>query len=127
MEYQLSDLRSLQKLRSDKALKNSIRKIKVTSENILQSQIFEEKLNKYYFACGCQAGTITVFLVMLSYGLLWWSSGFSLSVNWWQIVATLFAAALAGKLTGLLISRYRLERTFRVLETLYTQSRNENS
>jgi hypothetical protein len=121
MEYQLNDIDALQRLRSDPTLKNSIRRIKLTTDNNLNAEMVEEKLNKYYFACGCQAGTIAVYLAMLSYLLIWWGSGFTLSINWWKIAATLIVVALAGKLVGLLISKYRLEQTFRVLEILYTE------
>ena len=120
MEYTLNDLDSLQRLRNQKALKNSIRKIKVTTNDALLSQTLEEKLNKYYFACGCESGAIAVSLTMFSYFLGWWSAGFTLFLGWWRMAGILLAAALAGKLVGLLINRYRLEKLFRVLETLYT-------
>ena len=120
MEYTLNDLDSLQRLRNEQALKNSIRKIKVNTDDALLSQTLEEKLNKYYFACGCEAGAITVLVTLFSYFLGWWSSGFTLSIGWWRMAGILLVAALAGKLVGLLINRYRLEKLFRVLETLYT-------
>ncbi|MEP7232138.1 MAG: hypothetical protein ABI691_17890 [Ginsengibacter sp.] len=121
MEYVLDDISSLRKLRREGTLKNSIRKIKLIMDNPLQAKTLEQRLNKYYFACGCHTGGAAVSIALFFTFLLWWYSGFIIFISWWKIVIIIAACAFAGKLTGLFISRYRLKKLFHVLEDYYTE------
>ena len=121
MDYQLKDIETLQKLRQERWLRSSIRRIKVTPNDSLQAKRIEKKLNRYYFACGCEEGSLAVFLTMSILFLIWWSRGFVSFIRWWKLAAIIAAAALAGKLIGLAVNRYRLKKMFRVLEAYYTR------
>lgn len=127
MDYILNNMNSLQKLQYDRDLKNSIRRIRVNTGDTFQAKIFELKLNKYYFACGCQSGTIAVYLSMLLCFLLWWSPDFNPFVSWLRIAIIIAISAFVGKLIGLLVSRYRLKKMFRVLEAYYTRELDEET
>lgn len=119
MEYIVSDMASLKKLRDERWLKNSIRIIRLTMGDGIQIKTYEQKLNKHYFDCGCKSGAISVYLTIFLGFIFLWGSDFLTSISWWGIVAIVVVAAFVGKLIGLLISRYRLKRMFWLLESLY--------
>ncbi len=123
MEYLLNDISSLRKLRRESMLKNSIRKIKLIMDDPSQAKTLEQRLNKYYFSCGCHMGSVAVSIALLFAFLLWWYSGFTMFISWWKIVIIIAACAFTGKLTGLFISRYRLKKLFHVLEDYYTENK----
>ncbi len=116
MEYLISNLDSLDKLRQEKDLKHSIRKIRLEVANLEQTVSFEKRLNRYYFACGCKEGAIGVYLSLLGCLLFWWSAGFSPITAWWKIIPILAASALMGKLSGLLLSKIKLNKTLNEIE-----------
>lgn len=116
MEYVIKDRFSFEKFRSDKNFKYSIRKIKLDIGDNALSRQYERKLNKNYFACGCTEGAIAVYGTLLTLLLIWLWGGFSLKSDWWIIVAAVTTAALAGKLIGILLSKYRLKKVFAALD-----------
>ena len=118
MEYILNNIDSLQRLRRDRTLKNIVRKIKVTSKDANLASVFEKKLNKYYFACGCAEGQLAVWFNILVFSLLWIIDRNTNFLVWWKLVPCLFASALFGKLAGLLINHLRLQRMYSELEGL---------
>lgn len=120
MEYLITNIDSLEKLKSDKNIKNSIRKIKLNLLDNNATQLYERKINKYYFACGCQEGAFLVYLTLFGSLLICWVSGINILTNWWKIVIVLAISALTGKLSGLLLSRYKLKKIFRTLEIYFS-------
>jgi|SRR5215216_6273316 len=118
MEYILNDVDSLNRLRTQRALKDSIRKIKVTTGNINLPGMFEKKLNKYYFACGCAEGQIAVWCTMLAFSMLWLIDRNSDLLVWWKVVSCVFASAFLGKVVGLMINHRHLQRMYSELENL---------
>lgn len=119
MDYILNDAKALERLRRDKILKHSIRRIVVGSgENGLIAS-FQKTLNKNYFACGCREGAIGVYMSLLCFGIVWWRNGFRGSA-WWVLVVAV-VASIVGKIFGLVLSRYRLRKVFRKLEVYFRE------
>ena len=121
MEYIIDSIQSLLKLQVDKDLKHSIRKIRVLLPDTSSALRYEQKLNRHYFACGCQEGALAVHATLLFMLGVYALSGFDVVMPWWKLVIAFFIAALAGKITGLLISKYRLEKIYRELKHRLSQ------
>lgn len=120
MDYYIRDIDSLKKLSQEKNLKNTIRKIKLSFDAGKEVNASEQKLNKYYFACGCKEGAITVYVVLFCSFILWWSSGFIIVGSWWKFIIVIACAALIGKVTGLIINKYKLKKVLHDLERQLT-------
>ena len=118
MIYTISDIGSLLKLKSEKDLKNRIRNIELDIDDPSQKML-EKKLNKYYFACGCKEGAIAVYIAMVCFLIAWWLSDFNMIQIGWKIIMITAAAALAGKITGMLLSRRKLRSVMNELEKLF--------
>jgi hypothetical protein len=116
MEYLVNDSVSLEKLKKDKNIKNSIRIIKLKFLDSKVSELYERKLNRYYFACGCQQGAVFVYLTIFFVIVLSWLYKINIFQNWWKILILLACSAVIGKFSGILLSRYRLKQVFRKLE-----------
>lgn len=116
MDYLISNLDSLNRLKQEKDLKHSIRKIRLEILNLEQSGKIEARLNRYYFACGCKEGAFGVYLSLLCCLLLWLNAGFLPITSWWKIFAILATSALIGKLSGLLLSKLKLKKTLNEIE-----------
>jgi len=122
MEYLITDLDSLVRLEKEKNLKTSIRKIKLNLEDKSFSQPYERKINRYYFACGCSEGAVAVYISLFCSFLALWITGFETIHIWWKIIIVVTFSAIAGKLYGLLISKYRLKKLFRILENYFKEN-----
>lgn len=86
-----------------------------------RAQIFQAKLNDYYFECGCGMGSIFLALALLFLIILPFVSGVSYFPPGWKDVAAglgiLIGSALIGKLSG-------LARSYRKLIHLSSQLRS---
>jgi hypothetical protein len=118
MEYTVHNLESLRQLRQDKNLRRSLRRIRLPEAEGIP--VKEKKLNKHYFACGCDTGAYTVYAGIVFFLVLWWQMPYSSLLVWWKIAIGIAIAALAGKGFGLLISAYKLRRYYRKLEAYFT-------
>jgi hypothetical protein len=110
MDYILNDIGALERLKREKMLKHGIRRI--------VSPLQEKQLNRYYFACGCREGAIGVYLSLFCFGLFWWRNGFVGISAWWVLVIAAVASFI-GKISGLVLSRYRLRKVYRELEIYF--------
>lgn len=119
MIYKVSDIESLQKLKQEKNLKNRIRKIELDVDELSQSKL-EKRLNKYYFACGCKEGSAAVCLSAVSFLIIWAFSGFNGDQIWLKAIIMVAAAAAIGKVTGLLLSRKKVNTIFKELEKYFS-------
>jgi hypothetical protein len=109
MEFTADSAASLQELRSRK-VRSRIRRIRLAGP--LEDERAERAINRAYFACGCEHGSIAVMAVMvasLSSGVL---LGFDGALAWWRILIYLAAAAFIGKMAGLALARVRLRRIY---------------
>lgn len=79
-----------------------------------------EKLDELQNECGCDAGARSFFATLLLYPAAWyWLLRPRLSSLWYALVigvVVLFLAGGLGKLTGILIARYRLRRAVHGLQ-----------
>lgn len=79
-----------------------------------RSQIFQAKLNHYYFECGCGMGSLFLALAILFLIILPFVAGVSYFPLSWKGIAAgigmLLGSALAGKLAGLARSYLKLIR-----------------
>jgi hypothetical protein len=73
---------------------------------------WQNKLQQYYFACGCKEGSMTSLIVFFVYWIyIFVFEGVKSIMNWevWLLsVIFLFAGAVFGKVIGLIYSRYAL-------------------
>ena len=73
---------------------------------------WQNKLQQYYFACGCKEGSMTSIVFFIAYWLyILIFEGVRSIMNWevWVLsVIFLFAGAVIGKVIGLIYSRYAL-------------------
>ncbi|MGE5763863.1 MAG: hypothetical protein ACM3ZF_08320 [Mycobacterium leprae] len=82
----------------------------------------ERRLNRWYFACGCEQGSVAVLLTLVAGivgGLL---HGFDGPLVWWRVMLYVVAAALAGKVLGLAYARLRLRSLCRRLEERFAEA-----
>jgi len=87
---------------------------------------WQNKLQQYYFACGCKEGSVSSIIFFVGYWLyIIVFEGLHRIMNWeiWALsIVFLFAGAVIGKATGLIYSRYALIIAVRKL--ILTVSRN---
>ena len=119
MKYTICNREDLAKLK-DANLKMSIRSILI-GHNAVQNSRIEKQLNRHYFACGCQSGSVFVLLTLFVSLLSGFIYGFRGPVLWWKIMLYMAAAAVIGKAAGLLWSHLRLRSLYRQLYTLLPQ------
>jgi hypothetical protein len=85
------------------------------------TQVWQQRLNRYYLECGCSAGAVVLLAAMLVYGL-YLLVPFTPSIGgWFAKMATgcglAVLAAGVGKALGLLRARHRLRQAIRELLT----------
>jgi hypothetical protein len=85
----------------------------------------ELRLNRWYFACGCEQGSVAVLLTLVTSVLWGMLQGFDGPLIWWRILSYVAASALVGKLLGLGYARVRLRYLYRRLEAHYRALRRE--
>jgi hypothetical protein len=120
MNYTVKNKLTLNRLQYDKTLKREIRSITIEMDSSSDDvKSYKRKINRYYFACGCTMGKITVSCTLLVFGILWLINKESDLLIWWKIVVGVFVSALIGKIIGLVISHYLLQRTYSKLGKLF--------
>lgn len=118
--FELAGPDSLERLRAS-STKRVIRSIAVVDPELPTdaARRLERQLNRWYFACGCEQGSISVLVTLLVCSATGLAAGFHGSFEWWRIVGYVMAAALAGKALGLAYAKARLRGHYRQLETHY--------
>lgn len=111
---------SLARLRAP-ATKRRIRSIAVSDSESPPDAVrsLERKLNRWYFACGCEQGSVAVLATLAGCLAAGFIAGFEGPFAWWRIIGYTMAAALGGKVFGLAYSRARLLGLYQRLEALY--------
>lgn len=101
-------------------------KLKFVEIDESEKSQWQNKLQQYYFACGCKEGSMTSIFFFLFYWLyIFIFEGVRSIMNWeiWGLsVIFLFTGAIIGKAIGLFYSRYALIIAVRKL--ILTLSRN---
>jgi hypothetical protein len=116
MVYLIENLQSLNELFNDTSIKNSIRKIEIRVTGLERSPL-EQKLNRHYFACGCKEGAVSIYTALLIFVILQYGIGIQLITSWTMGIVVLFSAALAGKLIGLFISKFKLKMIYKEIKS----------
>lgn len=120
MIYTVYDLTTLKKLKHEKTLKNSIRKIQLQIDDPSAPSL-ERKLNRYFFACGCQEGSVAVSITLGILLITWAAIGFPRVQHWWMPLAALAVVSIIGKIAGLIISWRKLKTIFNYLEEHFSR------
>lgn len=108
----------------DKKKRETFHRIKVETGTLDENKAkrFEKKLNKYFFACGCEMGAIFAFTAIIAYliiQLLFLKKNITFTCDWQTIkwgLLVLFTAALSGKITGLVIAKFKVKTTIKKLK-----------
>ncbi len=111
---------SLERLRAS-STKRVIRSIVVVAPELPTDTVrrLERQLNRWYFACGCEQGSMAVLGTLLVCSTIGIFAGFDGPLEWWRIVGYMMAAALAGKALGIAYAKVRLRGLYRRIETHY--------
>lgn len=72
----------------------------------------ERAINRGLHACGCEVGSIFLVTALAALAVAY-AQGWRTS--WWVVAAIVFGAALAGKITGLVLAEWRLRSAIRRL------------
>ncbi len=99
----------------DKNIKNSIRKIHIEFAQSPYMKKTEQKLNQYYFACGCREGALFIYVLIIPI-ILYFLIFDHIYLDWPIIILGVLSASLLGKITGLIFSRYKLHKIYNELE-----------
>lgn len=111
MEFVISNIATLERLKSDKSIKNSVRRIRLIV-NGFDTKEYEYLINKNYFACGCKQGTVAVYISALSLLVIWLIERNIALFQWKWILAILFSSAVIGKVIGLVYSYYQFNKLY---------------
>lgn len=117
---ELAGPHSLERLRAS-STKRVIRSIVVVAPELPTgaARRLERQLNRWYFACGCEQGSMAVLVTLLACSTTGIFAGFDGPFEWWRIVGYVMAAALGGKALGIAYAKARLRGLYRRLETYY--------
>lgn len=122
MEYVIDGRGALARLASDRTLKTRLRRIRIELAGGSLAE-WERQLNRHYFACGCETGSVAVVAVLLA-GSTAWAAGLAPGLwRWWSAPAGLALAAILGKLAGLGVSRMKVRRLLRALASYCEEKR----
>lgn len=115
--FVVSDKESLLKLTSDNKLKDTQKiKLEISQLDTNENAIYEKKINRWFYACGCESGAIFCSVAMIIYSIF---SLFNTHTWTWSLVKNgiviLFLSGLAGKLVGLFLARLQLNTTIKDL------------
>ncbi|MBI3150125.1 MAG: hypothetical protein HYZ17_16600 [Betaproteobacteria bacterium] len=124
--YELTGPETLARLRSA-PMKQCIRSIAVVDSRLPddQARALERQLNRWYFACGCEQGSLAVLLTLLTSVAGGLRAGFDGALAWWCIVGYVMVAAFVGKVLGLLYAKARLRGLYRRLDAHYRCGQHE--
>lgn len=111
---------SFERLRAS-STKRVIRSITVVAPELPTdaARRLERQLNRWYFACGCEQGSLAVLVMLLACLTAGITAGFDGLFEWWRIVGYVMAAALGGKALGIAYAKARLRGLYRRLEVYY--------
>lgn len=113
--YIVSDMHSLERLKKDKNLYNSIRKIKLEL-TIPGVESYSMQINKYYFSCGCEQGAIAVFASILIVTVIYLTTEVPILEKWWYGGIYLVVGGLLGKIYGIIYKKFMLHNTIKALK-----------
>lgn len=124
--FELAGPEALARLRRA-PMKQCIRSIAVVDSNLPddEARALERRLNRWYFACGCEQGSLAVLLTLITSVAAGLNAGFDGGLAWWCIVGYVMAAALVGKVLGLLYAKARLRGLYRRLDAHYRCGQHE--
>lgn len=90
-----------------------------------ENKKYSDKINKYYLSCGCETGTYFMIFAILFATIISVCELFfkATPLLWGIIYSVIFVliSAIIGKLTGLLIAKIRLHKTFKKINKIYLQ------
>lgn len=115
MQYLIDDSDSLAALRKRQLPAGSTR---IVLGGPFANDDVERRLNRAYFACGCEEGSVAVLLALIASAFGAVTTGWDGAFTWWRIAAYVSVAALAGKGVGLAWARVRLGRVHRHLAAM---------
>lgn len=125
MSYIIRNLEELNSLKKNKKTNLSEIIIDLPNITIEENQKYSAKINKYYFACGCETGTYFMVIAILSMIIL---SAFGFifkdtSLLWSIIYSVIFVLifSIIGKLSGLSLAKINLNRTIKKINKKYEQ------
>ena len=110
MELTVEDRTTLARLRLP-GTRSTVRRVRL--QGALADPALERRLNAAYFACGCKSGSVAVTLTLAVSVLLGALQGFTGPWAPWRILVHLVAAAVVGKVAGLVAGRVELRRIYR--------------
>ena len=114
MNYIVNNIESLEELRKDKNIRNSIRKIQLDLK-VNNVAHYTKQINKYYFSCGCEQGAIAVFITIFIVGIIYSTTDWSILNEWWYGIIYLLLGALIGKLYGIIHKKVMFHKTVKAL------------
>ena len=103
--FVVDDAQSLSRLRNP-SLRSTVRAISLAGP--LLDPDLERRLNRAYFACGCESGSSAVAATLLVCVVGAIATGVDGLFGPWRILGYLVAAALVGKLAGLVAARVQV-------------------
>jgi uncharacterized integral membrane protein len=115
MGYVVKNIDMLNELLESKKYNISNIAIDLPELTIEKNRLYSKKINKYYFACGCDTGTYFMagaFLLVLS--LFFFNLYFvEMELFKWITYSIIFVilSAIVGKLVGLFFSKIKLRKT----------------
>ena len=116
-EFVIMDRATSGRLRTDRTLKRTIRRIRLGADlDLPDAGPLEHRINRTYFACGCGSGAAAVYLALLGIGLSWWTMPDLMSWNLWNGALAVLTAGAVGKIVGLLSARRSLARALDRIE-----------
>ena len=117
MDFVISDRAALERLRHDRVLRRTIKWITLDgSVPVPDARALESRINRDYFACGCEISVAAVLAAVVTAGGVWLAAPALVTWAWWVVALVIAGAAVAGKAAGLMLARYRLRRAFDMLE-----------
>lgn len=91
-------------------------KVQIDQLDAEENSRYEKKLNDLYNACGCELGAVFCFVSMIGY--ITFSVLTSYATGWILLrdgLIVLFFSALMGKITGIVLAKFRLKKMVREL------------
>lgn len=121
MQFTIDSPSSAARLRGDRALKRSIRGIVIQGPMTQGPHRLEAAINRAYFACGCASGAGAVHVTLVIAATLWLTRAGPIDWTWWKLCLAALGAGFIGKLAGLLLSRWRLNRLLNEVEQEFSK------
>ena len=116
MQFVIGSAQSLERLRTDPALRRAITRVALRRPTDGSMHPLEPALNRHYFACGCVHGALAVHAGLMVGGALWFLGvGFD-DWQWWKLAFVAVSCALAGKLLGIAASKWQLRSIYLTLQ-----------